>query len=337
MLTSNRYQTDPSLAKALSEFPHPKNLTDMRSFFGLANQLCNFTEEIAQILAPLQSLLKKGTPFMWIEEHEQAFQNAKTHLSSKKTLTYYCPDRKTRLISDASRLHGLGFVLMQEQPDGLWKPVQAGSRFITSAEKNYAMCELELLGVVWACTKTRMFIEGLEKDKFEIWTDHAPLVPILEKQNLQEVSNKRLQRLKMKLSHLTFTTKWVKGAHNIEADCLSRNPCAKASQEDELDEEITVAAVHMVTLVQAEGKGDGKCHAIHTRDREGPSNPQAENSKQTRTRAQQEEAQTNSISGQGAVHIGLYESNGDLGTTPGTSRSNSRPSQRFLRVTTFKS
>ena len=324
LLTSSGYQTDPSLAKALSEFPHPKNLTDMRSFFGLANQLCNFTEEIAQILAPLQSLLKKGIPFMWMEEHEQAFQNAKTHLSSKKTLTYYCPDRKTRLISDASRLHGLGFVLKQEQPDGLWKPVQAGSRFITSAEKNYAMCELELLGIVWACTKTRMFIEGLEKDKFEIWTDHAPLVPILEKQNLQEVSNKRLQRLKMKLSHLTFTTKWVKGAHNIEADCLSRNPCAKASQEDEIDEEITVAAIHMTTLVRAEENGDGKCHAIHTRDRKGPSNPQAENSKQNQTRAQQEEAQTNSISGQGAVHIGLYKGNGDLDTAPGTSRNHSR-------------
>ena len=179
LLSSSGYQPDPSLAKALSEFPHPKNLTDMRSFFGLANQLCNFTNEIAQILAPLQSLLKKGIPFVWIEEHEQAFQEAKTHLSSKKTLTYYCPDRKTRLISDASRLHGLGFVLKQEQPDGLWKPVQAGSRFITSAEKNYAMWELELLGIVWACTKTQMFIEGLEKEQFEIWTDHAPLVPIL--------------------------------------------------------------------------------------------------------------------------------------------------------------
>ena len=61
----------------------------------------------------------------------------------------------------------------------------------------------------------------------------------------------------------------------------------------------------MTTLVRAEENGDGKCHAIHTRDRKGPSNPQAENSKQNQTRAQQEEAQTNSISGQGAVHIGL--------------------------------
>ena len=37
LLTDQGYEPDPSLAKALSEFPHPKSITDMRSFFGLAN------------------------------------------------------------------------------------------------------------------------------------------------------------------------------------------------------------------------------------------------------------------------------------------------------------
>ena len=252
LLGPNGYQPDPNLARALSEFPLPKNATDMRSFFGLANQLCNFSDTIAEILCPLKSLLKKGTQFQWLPEHEEAFQNAKQHLSSNKTLTYYCPKRKTRLISDASRLFGLGFVLKQQQDNGEWKPVQAGSRFITTAETNYAMCELELLGIVWACTKTRMFTEGLEKEQFEIWTDHSPLVSILDKQTLPEITNKRLQRLRMKIDHLTFTTKWVKGTENIEADCLSRHPCAHATEEDELDEEVKVAAINMLTLAHDE-------------------------------------------------------------------------------------
>ena len=56
----------------------------------------------------------------------------------------------------------------------------------------------------------------------------------------------------MKIDHLTFTTKWVKGTENIEADCLSRHPCAHATEEDELDEEVKVAAINMLTLAHDE-------------------------------------------------------------------------------------
>jgi hypothetical protein len=66
-------------------------------------------------------------------------------------------------------------------------------------------------------------------------------VPILENQKLPDIANKRLQRLKMKLEHLTFTTHWIKGKDNIEADTLSRHPCATAEKEDELDEEVVTA------------------------------------------------------------------------------------------------
>jgi hypothetical protein len=107
------------------------------------------------------------------------------------------------------------------------------------------MIELELLAIAWAASKTKMLIEGMSRDLLEVWTDHAPLVPILEKFTLPEIENKRLQRLKMKIDHLTFKTKWIKGSDNIEADCLSRNPCAKAKSNDELDEEISVVTIAM--------------------------------------------------------------------------------------------
>ena len=40
----------------------------------------------------------------------------------------------------------------------------------------------------------------------------------------------------MKVDHLTFTIKWIKGKDNVEADVLSRHPCSKPSKEDQLDE-----------------------------------------------------------------------------------------------------
>ena len=253
LLDPTGYRLDPTLNKALSEFPTPTSPTDVRSFFGLANQLCNFSDEIADVLAPIKSLLKKGVMFQWLPEHQTAFEKAREHLASPKTLAYYCPRRSTRLIVDASRLNGLGFVLKQCQDDNTWRAVQAGSRFLSSAETRYAMVELECLAIAWACEKCRMFVDGLPRSQFQVWTDHAPLVPILNRQALPDIANRRLQRLKMKVDHLTFETVWIKGKENVEADALSRHPCAQATPEDELDEEFftTRTALAVISFTEA--------------------------------------------------------------------------------------
>jgi hypothetical protein len=86
----------------------------------------------------------------------------------------------------------------------------------------------------------------------------------------------------MKLQHLTFTTGWVKGIHNIEADILSRHPCAQASDEDELDEEIKTAKINLLHLDQAEllchitPVANSAVSAANIRKCEGPTNLQAE-------------------------------------------------------------
>ena len=252
LLDPQGYRLDPALNKALSEFPVPTSPTDVRSFFGLSNQLCNFSDEIADKLAPIKSLLKKGVMFQWLPEHQKAFEEAREHLASPKTLAYYCPRRPTRLIVDASRLNGLGFILKQQQDDEKWRPVQAGSRFLSSAETRYAMIELECLAIAWACEKCRMFVDGLPHKQFEVWTDHAPLVPILNRQALPDITNRRLQRLKMKFDHLTFETVWVKGIDNVEADSLSRHPCAQATPEDEIDEEVLTAQTALAVFTSIE-------------------------------------------------------------------------------------
>ena len=250
------YKIDPVLTKALSEFPVPKNLTDLKSFMGLANQTCNFSDEIAKCMCPLKPLLKKGIRFDWLPEHQAAFEAARSLLSSSKMLAFYNATRQTRLICDASRLFGLGFVLKQEVEPDVWRTVQAGSRFLSPAETRYAMIELEMLAIAWAAKKCAMFIEGMPKSRLEIWTDHQPLVPILERYSLPEIENKRLQRLKMKVMHLQYRVKWVKGADNVEADSLSRAPHAQAKSSDLLDEDVEddeshVAEVQLVQVFEA--------------------------------------------------------------------------------------
>jgi hypothetical protein len=248
LTNESSYSIDPTLSTALSEFPVPKLQTDIQSFCGLANQMCNFSDDILEVLGPFKHLLKKGQKFTWNDDLLATFKAARRHLTSTKTLAFYRPDRKTRLITDASRLNGVGFVLKQEI-DGLWKPVQAGSRFLTKTEARYAMVKLELLAICWAANKCAFFIDGLPLKLFEIWTDHAPLIPILNKYTLPEIENKRLQQLRAKLDHLQFHAVWVKGTDNKEADVLIRIPYRQAGKDDIVDDEDSNVSTTMIATV----------------------------------------------------------------------------------------
>jgi hypothetical protein len=93
------------------------------------------------------------------------------------------------------------------------------------------------------------FIDALLLENFDIWTDHAPLIPILNKYTFPEIENKRLQRLRAKLDHLQFTAVWIKGKDNTEADVLSRILYRKAGKEDIVDNKDDSVSASMIATV----------------------------------------------------------------------------------------
>ena len=60
IVSQNGIRPDDDKYKAIKEFPAPKNLKDLRSFLGLANQLEAFVPDLAHMPAGLRPLLKKG-------------------------------------------------------------------------------------------------------------------------------------------------------------------------------------------------------------------------------------------------------------------------------------
>ena len=184
-------------------------------------------------------------------ELEQAYKEAKCRLSSPPVLTYFAVNRPTLLATDASRLHGLGFVL-QQMVDGVWKPVQAGSRFLTAIKSGNAMIGLEALGACWAMKKCDMFLRGLPHLK--LVTDHQPLIPILNSKGIADVENHRLQRLMMKMLPYTLSAEWVKGKHHLAANTLSRFLVYEPSLEDKLCELHAEAAVSVHFVVKSTTK-----------------------------------------------------------------------------------
>ena len=124
MIDGNGFKPDPALTEAIRNFRRPANISDIRAFFGLAEEVGNFSDHLAQALLPLSPLLKKDYQWEWTETHERAFRAARVALSTVSSLSFYDPKRPTALHVDASRLNGLGFVLKQQQPNGIWQMVQ---------------------------------------------------------------------------------------------------------------------------------------------------------------------------------------------------------------------
>ena len=62
-------ELDPTTVEAISNFAAPTNLTELRSFMGLVNQMSGHSKEVSQASLPLQPLMKKKNTFQRIEEH----------------------------------------------------------------------------------------------------------------------------------------------------------------------------------------------------------------------------------------------------------------------------
>ena len=85
----------------------PKNLQDLRSFLGLANQLAAFVIDLAHMSAGLRPLLKKGNAWVWEKEHEEEFNKIKNLLTSPIIAKTFNNVKEALLLIGASRLHGL--------------------------------------------------------------------------------------------------------------------------------------------------------------------------------------------------------------------------------------
>ena len=150
-----------------------------------------------------------------------------SHLSSTFTLKNkvlvkpFDPALDTYLVTDASRLYGLGYALLQRHADNSQRLIKCGSCSLTSTQNNYATIELECLAIVWAITKCKYYLHGLQH--FTVVTDHKPLVGIFNS-SLDSLSNPRLLRMREKLTDYVFTTTWVAGKTHDIADALSRYP-----------------------------------------------------------------------------------------------------------------
>lgn len=205
---------DPSKLKAIHEFPSPRNKKDLQSFVGFCNFYRKFANHHATLISPLIDLLKKNVTWRFGPDELKKF-NAVKYAFTERYLSHPDFTKKFYLQTDASGV-GLGAELFQVNSIGERQTISFASRALNSAERNYSITELELLSVVFACSKFRVFILGYP---IHVITDHQALVFL----SRCRMRNARMTRWTLLLQEYDLHIEHIAGPENI-IDALSRNP-----------------------------------------------------------------------------------------------------------------
>ena len=89
-------------ADAIKSLPIPKNISELRSFFGSINQYVNFVPNLSTLSSPLRPLLNKKSVHKWEYDHSIAFENLKAEIVKITENSHFDIKKKTRLKTDDS-------------------------------------------------------------------------------------------------------------------------------------------------------------------------------------------------------------------------------------------
>ena len=217
VISGKGISVDPRKIEAVVEWEVPTNVTEVRSFLGMAGYYRRFVEGFSRIAQPLTKLTKKNMKFVWGDDCEQSFQELKRRLTSAPILTIPSGSEGFVVYTDASR-KGLGCVLMQEG-----RVIAYASRQLKGYELNYPTHDLELAAIIFALKIWRHYLYGRQ---FEIFTDHKSLKYIFTQKEL----NMRQRRWIELLKDYDCAIRYHPGKANVVADALSRkSTCFMAS------------------------------------------------------------------------------------------------------------
>jgi hypothetical protein len=82
IISEGGISVDPSKVKDVLSWSTPQNISNIRSFLGLAGYYRRFIEEFSKISKPMTELLVKGKTFEWTSRREASFQELKKRLTT---------------------------------------------------------------------------------------------------------------------------------------------------------------------------------------------------------------------------------------------------------------
>ena len=240
MVSKEGVSTDPEKIEAVTEWPQPTTVTEVRSFLGFVSYYRRIILNFSRVAKPLNKLLEnlEGTPSQkkkvkvcWGPEQQEAFETLQ-RLCTESPILAYADFKAPFVLHNAVCGDGLGAVLYQVQ-DGQKRVIAYASRSLSKSERNYPVHKLEFLVLKWAIIDK--FHEYLYCSQFQVYTDNNSLMYVLTTAKLDATGHRWVAALSN--YNLSIIYKPGKGHH--DADVLS---CIKWPEAME----ISSHAVHAV-------------------------------------------------------------------------------------------
>ena len=225
--------TNPKKVEAVTKWPTPKTVYDVRFFLGFVGYYRKFIKDFSKISKPIREVIAglenqskrtaKKTLMEWTEAANSVFENLKELCTSTPILAY--PD------------YQLPFILQTDSSS-------EGLGAVSKTESNYPAYKLEFLALKWAvCEKFHKYLYGAKT--FDIYTDNNPLTYVLTSAKLDAYG----QRWVAKLVNYNFTIRYRCGQSNVEADALSRISWPEVLSDEDIDLDLECMDTHVVNAV----------------------------------------------------------------------------------------
>ena len=202
----------PAKTEAIRAMHPPVNLKRVCAFLGLVGYYRKSIKNFAKIAKQLTMLTQMDVKFEWKETHQYAFMKLKEAIIQAPILQYLDTTKLHIVYTDASD-NACGAQLSQIH-NGTEFPVAFLSHTFTDTQRRWSAPKQEAYGIYFAIKKWNYYLQGAD---IIVRNDHKPLARFLNGKN----ENTKVNRQGLELTSYNITFKWISGARNKAADCLS--------------------------------------------------------------------------------------------------------------------
>ena len=143
---------DPERLHAVTDFPQPTNLKELRRYLGMTSWFRSFIRGYSEICQPLYALTKHNASFNWSSECSFAFTRLKECLTSADVLTLPNPNFIFQLYCDCLG-YSIGFMVTQTS-NNVERVCLYGGRGLSNIEQHYGNTDQEMTAVRYGLQKT---------------------------------------------------------------------------------------------------------------------------------------------------------------------------------------
>ena len=158
----------------ITQIEKPSNVQELQRALGAFAYVQRWIPGLAELAHPLYSAItdKKYSRLKWDEEMDEAFVHIKQAIATATALHIPDYNKEFILVTDSSdRAAGAMLAQRDGEDDTLLRPVAYYHHALTKAKQKYDTTEKELLAVVYAVKKYRVYLSK----KFRLITDHRAL------------------------------------------------------------------------------------------------------------------------------------------------------------------